>query len=87
MQVRHGLKRPLWMLPEPQLLRTHDGYPLHYGKLRLLAGPERLETGWWDADGIARDYYTAASPRGTNLWVFRNRQQHESGWYLHGIFG
>ena len=48
------------MLPEPQLLNVQDGYPLHHGKLELLAGPERLETGWWDDDGIARDYYTAA---------------------------
>ena len=89
MQVRQGLERPLWMLPEPQLLSTRDGYPLHHGKLELLTGPERLETGWWDDDGIARDYYTAASPRGTNLWVFRNRVQHsdDSSWYLHGIFG
>ena len=91
-QVRQGLKRPLWLLPEPRLLATEDGCPWHQGKLRLLAGPERLETGWWDEDGIARDYYAAVNPRGTGLWVFRNRQrrrQHdgEPAWYLHGIFG
>ena len=89
MQVRHSLRRPLWMLPEPQLLGTQDGYPVHHGKLRLIAGPERLETGWWDDDGIARDYYMATSPRGTSLWVFRNRVQRgsEPSWYLHGFFG
>jgi protein ImuB len=80
------------MLPEPKRLTTRDGHPLHHGRLRLLAGPERLETGWWDEDSIARDYYTAVSPRGTNLWVFRSRHRHderskEPGWYLHGIFG
>jgi protein ImuB len=91
-EVRHGFKRPLWMLPEPKRLTTRDGHPLHHGRLKLLAGPERLETGWWDEDSIARDYYTAVSPRGTNLWVFRSRHRHdersnEPGWYLHGIFG
>ena len=91
-QVLRGQKRPLWMLPEPALLATRDGHPMYHGKLTLLAGPERLETGWWDEDGIARDYYTASSPRGTNLWVFRNRQRDEQSdgkpaWYLHGIFG
>ena len=78
------------MLPEPTLLSTHDGHPLHQGKLALLAGPERLETGWWDEDGIARDYYTAVSPCGVGLWVFRSREPGQggrSGWYLHGFFG
>ena len=89
-RIRKGPARPLWMLPVPTLLSTHDGHPLHQGKLIFLAGPERLETGWWDEDGIARDYYTAISPRGASLWVFRNRepgQGGELGWYLHGFFG
>lgn len=84
--VRRGLRRPLWMLPEPAPLPAEGGYPLHFGRLTLLEGPERLETGWWDDNGIARDYYTAVNPRGTRLWVFKNRSQ-EKGWYLHGIFG
>lgn len=80
------LRRPLWMLPEPALLPLDQGYPLHQGRLRILEGPERLETGWWDEDGIARDYYTAVNPRGMRLWVFRNRNRN-AGWYLHGFFG
>jgi protein ImuB len=89
-RIRKGPERPLWMLPEPTLLPTHDGHPLHQGKLALLTGPERLETGWWDEDGIARDYYTAVSPCGAGLWVFRSREPGQggrSGWYLHGFFG
>jgi protein ImuB len=89
-RIRQGLKRPLWMLPEPALLATDDGHPLHQGRLTFIAGPERLETGWWDEDGIARDYYRAVSPRGTGLWVFRSRDQRQGGdaaWYLHGFFG
>ena len=85
-RVRRGLTRPLWLLPEPAPLSAEGDYPLHFGRLELLEGPERLETGWWDDDGIARDYYTAINPRGMRLWVFRNRGR-ERGWYLHGIFG
>lgn len=84
---RWRIQRPLWMLPEPTLLPLESGYPLHQGcRLRLLDGPERLETGWWDEDGISRDYYTAVNPAGMRLWVFRNRHR-PAGWYLHGYFG
>jgi protein ImuB len=84
--ARHESRRPLWMLPEPALLPVEQGYPLHQGRLRILEGPERLETGWWDDDGITRDYYTAVNPCGMHLWVFRNRGR-EPSWYLHGFFG
>jgi protein ImuB len=75
------------MLPEPALLSAEDGQPVHLGRLQIVAGPERLETGWWDEDGIARDYYTAINPRGMRLWIFRNRRSQPSAWYLHGFFG
>ena len=52
----------------------------------LIAWAERIETGWWDDDGISRDYYTAQKPDGRRLWIFRNRTR-ESAWYLHGYFG
>ena len=86
-EARRYLQRPLWMLPEPALLPADGAYPLHQGcRLRLLEGPERLETGWWDEDGMSRDYYTAINPAGMRLWVFRNRKQ-SPAWYLHGYFG
>ncbi len=82
-----SVQRPLWMLPEPALLPADRGYPVHQGcRLRLIDGPERLETGWWDEDGIARDYYTALGMDGRRLWVFCNRNR-TSSWYLHGYFG
>jgi len=85
--TRDGIQRPLWMLPEPALLPLDGAYPLHRGcRLTLLDGPERLETGWWDEQGISRDYYTAVNGSGIRLWVFRNRQR-TPDWYLHGIFG
>jgi len=81
------VQRPLWMLPEPALLPADSGYPVYQGcRLRFIDGPERLETGWWDEDGISRDYYTATGNNGRRLWVFRNRNR-GSSWYLHGYFG
>ncbi|MFQ5547215.1 MAG: DNA polymerase Y family protein [Woeseia sp.] len=78
-------RRPLWLLPEPRPLRLERGIPSYQGTLKLKDLPERLETGWWDDDGIARDYYVAVNPAGIHVWVYRDRR---SGcWYLHGIFG
>ncbi|MGH8194737.1 MAG: Y-family DNA polymerase [Woeseiaceae bacterium] len=80
------LRRPLWMLSEPLALTTISGKPSYQGPLKLLAGPERLETGWWDGNGIARDYFVAVNPGGVHLWVYRNRGR-KTDWYLHGIYG
>lgn len=89
-ELRRGhsllLRRPLWMLAEAKPLETRKGLPFYRGLLKLLEGPERLETGWWDEAGIARDYFIAVNPAGMHLWVFRNRGR-ESAWYLHGMFG
>lgn len=80
------LRRPLWMLGEPRLLPMEKGRPVCEGILRLLDGPERLETGWWDDDGIARDYFVACNPGGVHLWIYRDRRK-KNCWYLHGMFG
>ncbi|MEX2260035.1 MAG: DNA polymerase Y family protein [Woeseia sp.] len=80
------LQRPLWMLDAPAPLACRDGQPCYNGVLSLKAGPERIETGWWDADGVARDYYVAQNPSGMHLWIYRHRGA-AGGWYLHGIFG
>jgi protein ImuB len=65
--------RPLWLLEPPR--------PLAEGDFTLLAGPERIESGWWDGDDVVRDYFIAA--RGASLaWIYR---AHE-GWFLHGLF-
>lgn len=80
--VEFGL-RPLWLLPEPRPLAEIRGMPQHGGPLKLLAGPERIESGWWDGNAIARDYFIAQTADQALLWVYR---EPASGWYLHGLF-
>ncbi len=80
------MRRPLWLLPMPRSLRVRDGKPRRRGPLRLIGEPERIETGWWDGEEIARDYYTAADIHGVLLWIFREREAPHH-WYLHGVFG
>ena len=83
----HG-PRPLWLLARPQFLCELAGRPQCGGPLRLLAGPERIESGWWDAaepaatGDVRRDYFVAISPRAEWLWIFRS----QAGWFLQGFF-
>ncbi len=68
------LQRPLWLLPEPVPLAERADQPCWGGQpLRLLAGPERVETGWWDQAPALRDYYVAQAASGALLWVFCSR--------------
>jgi protein ImuB len=66
--------RPVWLLNEP----------LPCPKPEVLQGPERIESGWWDGKGVARDYYIARHSKGVRLWVFQERQSKR--WYVHGVF-
>lgn len=81
-----ALRRPLWILPAPRPLPVRDGWPCRGGPLRLTSEAERIESGWWDEAGIARDYYSATDLHGVRLWVFRERAA-PHGWFLHGVFG
>jgi protein ImuB len=67
--------RPCYLLPEPRPIAAPG---------ELLAGPERIESGWWDGADAARDYYVARTPEGARLWVFRDLRAGE--WYLHGLW-
>jgi protein ImuB len=79
--------RPLWLLPQPKRLETLDAAPRFDGPLSLLAGPERIESGWWDGRDAERDYYVARAETESLLWVYRDRHSEKGHWYLHGIFG
>lgn len=83
--LTNALPRPFWLLPEPQPLRAQRSWPQFEGKLNLLQGPERIESGWWDGNDICRDYYMAATPKGLRVWIYRERRSKR--WFLHGIYG
>jgi protein ImuB len=85
-RVAPDARRPLWLLPVPQPLRVRAGLPRRRGPLLLVSEPERIESGWWDGEDVARDYYTAVDIHGVRLWVFRERSAPHR-WFLHGVFG
>lgn len=77
--------RPLWLLAQPQLLHEDGAMPCLEGPLTLLAGPERIESGWWDGEGVARDYFVASNPAQAVLWIYRERNA-GARWFLQGLF-
>ncbi|MDI9240084.1 DNA polymerase Y family protein [Lysobacter sp. LF1] len=68
--------RPTWLLPHPVPLRQHA---------RIVSGPERLESGWWDGDDVRRDYYVLETLHGQRAWAFADPGKRD-GWMLHGWF-
>lgn len=86
------LPRPLCLLETPESLREVDGRPYRQGPLELLSGPERIESGWWDAGDSAvsvgdlrRDYFIAQTRDERWLWIYRECRV-PGGWFLHGFF-
>jgi protein ImuB len=47
-------------------------------------GPERIETGWWRAADIQRDYFMVETTDGTRWWIFHRRE--DGRWFLQGCF-
>ncbi|MDO8787945.1 MAG: DNA polymerase Y family protein [Sulfuritalea sp.] len=77
--------RPLWLVESPEALRESHGRPQRAGPLALVAGPERIESGWWDGLDARRDYFIAIDSEGRWLWIFRDPRP-PGGWFLHGWF-
>jgi len=75
--------RPLWLVEPPRALEERSGVPQQNGPLMMLAGPERIESGWWDDAEVKRDYFIARATDRALLWIYR---EPGGGWYLHGIF-
>ncbi len=69
------LRRPLWLFTPPRPVALED--------LRLLEGPERVQSNWWAA-AVNRDYYIAEHKSGARCWAYR---EPPATWYLHGYFG
>lgn len=77
--------RPLWLLPELQPIQARRGMPWMDAPLTLIAGPERIESGWWDGHDVVRDYFVARCDHGETFWIFREPPA-RGGWFVHGIF-
>lgn len=69
-------ERPLWLLRKPQRTNLR----------RVLSPPERIELGWWDAQGpqMHRDYVVAEDAKGRLCWVYREAGSKD--WQLHGLW-
>lgn len=88
-------QRPLLLMEAPQPLACREETPDYGGPLALLAGPERIESGWWDRacaagpgasrGSVFRDYFVARNPRGQTLWIYRELQAPRN-WFLQGFF-
>ena len=90
------IPQPTFVFPEPLGLAMRGHRPLYQGVLQLLAGPHRVEGGWWDRTtlngeeatrNVTRDYWVALSEHAGVLWVFQTRlADDETAWFLHGTF-
>lgn len=69
--------RPAWLLPQP--------VPLRDPRPRIVSGPERLESGWWDGEDARRDYYVLETSQGQRAWAFAAPGE-QGNWMLHGWF-
>lgn len=80
--------RPFWLLPDPLALSTKNNRPIYKNQpLRLIQGPERIESGWWQEPGHQqRDYFIAQSPDFMRYWIFQLREADYPSWFLHGLF-
>lgn len=90
--------RPLWLLTEPEPL---DAFLANaQAPVVLTDGPEKIESGWWEARDVCRDYFVARTHCGQTLWLFRSEnpgtaagagpqavsRKTEIFWHVHGIF-
>ncbi|OGB33599.1 MAG: hypothetical protein A3F78_01820 [Burkholderiales bacterium RIFCSPLOWO2_12_FULL_61_40] len=81
---------PSWLLAAPLRLLVQAGCPQYQGPLTLLAGPQRVESGWLeDGAACATTLWRAACKPGwcgftATGWAGQGSQG--GGWCLHGLF-
>src|SRR3954451_3763760 len=76
-EYRQPGPRPFWLF-EPRRIKEGD--------FITLAGPERIESGWWDGDEASRDYFVARLSGGELAWIYREGHFSSAHWFLHGLF-
>jgi protein ImuB len=72
-----GVPRPGWLLREPVMLGEAG--------VRILAGPERIESGWWDGGDVRRDYFLIETRSGQRGWAYQTVGS-DGGLLLQGWF-
>ena len=73
------------LLQIPKELVVKNGRLYNKENITIISGPERIETQWWNASDVLRDYYIALEQNGSRLWIYRERNETKK-WYLHGYF-
>jgi protein ImuB len=73
----HWAQYPCWILRQPLRLAVVKDKPIYQGPLQLIAGPERVETGWWpesagDGDGAQNGAPNAFSVQAEPARAFAN---------------
>lgn len=86
--------RPLWLKRRPQPIvvtaTVSGGPPIRFrweGRDYVVLrswGPERIDTGWWRARPVQREYFRVETDGGQQLWLFR--QIATGKWFLQGVF-
>lgn len=84
---RSAMPQPTWLVEPPLRLTAQRDRPQYQGPLQQIAGPHRVEAGWWDTGAAQqRDYFLFHSATAGLLWIYTERlSAHEQGWFLHGI--
>lgn len=77
--------RPFWLLDTPIALVMQQHRPVYGSRLRMLQGPDRIESGWWDDGKASRDYYIAECEKQCRYWIYQERSD-DMRWFLHGKF-
>ena len=80
---------PRGLFDEPRQLTVRRDRPIFESQpLYVMAGPERIEAGWWDDAPVTRDYYIAGSTAGHLVWIYCERliDPDRPHWYLQGMF-
>jgi protein ImuB len=98
-QWRIDLRRPVHLLPKPELIEVTAPIPdyppmlfRYKGQLHKITradGPERIEQEWWLQQGKHRDYYCVEDEQGSRYWIFRAGHYDTAKsyrWYIHGFF-
>jgi protein ImuB len=82
---RNTPPRPAWLLqhPAPLQQRARDLY-WQGRQLTLLRGPERIDSHWWQAQAVRRDYFIARREGGGLYWIYREVIGRR--WFVHGVF-